>query len=397
MPNNVNPFTPGSGLDPPYLAGRDGVLKEFFRMLQRVKAGKVENVLVYGIMGVGKTVLLNKFAQICSDEHVLPMLRLQYNAKYSNPQTFLDTLRHDLEYTIDEFSKLKRTKRKIRSAAKYLKPKSVEISGVLSYQPSYNGRSNSPLEDQIAECLVDAWTAIKKFKLEGVVFLLDEFHTVKNLQEKNWYTLTDFLGAINTVQIQGYKYSFVLCGLPPMTTNIKIARSYSERMFRSEYITNLEEPAARKAITEPLKKTKWHFSNELVSAVVRETDSYPYFIQFFANEIIERTGKKRIGIGDYKKIRDEILDKLGRDFFDKRMESLSNGQQNVLCLMAEIKENAMSFSSICNSLGMGKGPISNYLKRLEEKGLIYRLRRGDYQFSIPLLRTYLLEKNKKKS
>jgi hypothetical protein len=55
-----NPYAPGAGQRPPELAGRDEQLTTFDVVLQRVAKGRPERSLILtGLRGVGKTVLLN--------------------------------------------------------------------------------------------------------------------------------------------------------------------------------------------------------------------------------------------------------------------------------------------------------------------------------------------------
>ena len=55
-----NPYAPGAGQRPPELAGRDRELEQFEVTLERVAAGRPERSMVLsGLRGVGKTVLLN--------------------------------------------------------------------------------------------------------------------------------------------------------------------------------------------------------------------------------------------------------------------------------------------------------------------------------------------------
>lgn len=395
MIKHTNPFNAGSGLRPPYLAGRNEVLNEFSQMLQNIQAGKVENMLVHGLRDVGKTVLLHEFAQICIDKKFLPVMRLQYSQKYSDPIQFINTFKHDLNNATEALSKFTKTKGKIKSIANYLKPVNIEIPGIISCEPAYDSNSGMPLEDHLAEYLLKKLKIVKENNYKGIVFLLDEFHMVKNKEEKNWYILTDLIGAINEVQTKNCRCSLVLCGLPTLLDNVKQARSYSERMFQSLLIDNLDEASARKAILEPLKKIKHSFSNEVVSLIIKDTDRYPYFIQFFAKEIIEHTNKTDIQLRDYKKIRGAIMSKLGKDFFEYRMKVLSTSQNNVLYSMASMKEMKIEFSSILQVSNIAKGPLSNQLKRLEEKGFIFRPQRGIYQFTMPLFKEYLLTKSTK--
>ena len=55
-----NPYAPGAGQRPPELAGRDAELAAFDVALERVERGRPERSLILtGLRGVGKTVLLN--------------------------------------------------------------------------------------------------------------------------------------------------------------------------------------------------------------------------------------------------------------------------------------------------------------------------------------------------
>ena len=297
MSSHINPFNPGAGQDPPYLAGREGELDKFSVMLQAVKAGKARNIMMHGIRGVGKTVLLHKFVQICLDNKFLPIARFQHSEKYSEPTEFFRMLQYDLDNMVEAFSKREKTKKKIRTFADYIKPENLEILGIVSYKPSYTLNNEAPFEDQMARYLMKKWKVIQEGGYEGAVFLLDEFHTIKNVKQNNWHMLTDFTGAINDVQTRGCRYSFVLCGLPILPENVKIARSYSERMFASVPITSLDTASARKVISGPLIDTDWKFSDELVDSIVRDTDGYPYFIQFFCSEIINRINREEIDVG----------------------------------------------------------------------------------------------------
>ncbi len=161
-------------------------------------------------------------------------------------------------------------------------------------------------------------------------------------------------------------------------------------MFTSFLIGNLGDDGARKAILEPLKKTNWRFSDELVSSIVQDTDGYPYFIQFFCSEIISRISKEDIDLDDYRSVKNLIKKKVWRDFFDRRVEPLSDGQIRVLHAIASLQKEETTLSSIQKSSKIVKGTLSSHLRRLEEKGLIHRPRRGAYRFPIPLFREYLL-------
>ena len=339
-----NPFTPGAGLPPPYLAGRDGELKEFSRILKSIRDGGVENAMIHGIRGVGKTVLLLEIQQICLNEGFLPILNLKFDRSDSDPKTFLKVMHACMERELDDVSKMIKIKNKVKKIGKYVKPKTVEVAGV-SYSPMYDSDEDLPIEMKLVRYLSDAWKSLEGGGFHGVVFLFDEFHSVKD--DNGCTTLGGLVGAINELQIKKYRYSLVLCGLPSMISNVKNARSYSERMFGSSIrLSGLDDGDAEMAISEPLRDTPWRFSKALISAILNDSCGYPYFIQFISKQIIDLVDRQDITADDYLGVRDLIMKKLGDSFFAQRMESLSVGQRDVLYTMASVPNECVDFTAI---------------------------------------------------
>lgn len=388
MSNHANPFRPGSGLQPPYLAGRDEDLTRFSQMLQQIQEGQVHNLMVQGLRGVGKTVLLKEFVKICTDNRFLPVTRLQFSSKHSDPAEFTRALQHDLDSAMGNLSRVEKTKQKLQDAARQMRPQKIDVTGA-GWEFKHDPASRVPLENQIIDYLEKWWKVVQENGYNGIVLLFDEFHTVVDVKANNWHILTDFIGAVNEIQLNGCRYSLVLCGLPTLMPNVKAARSYAERMFGVMNISNLDKENARAAISKPLENKAWRFSDDLISAIVQDTDSYPYFIQFFCREIISRVGKDHIALNDYEKIEDRLIGDLGRDFFDQRIDPLSVAQKRVLYSAASLPDPDLEFSSIQKSLDMSKGSLSSHLKRLEEKSLICRSGRGTYCLAMPLLGKYL--------
>ena len=59
-----NPYTPNAGARPPALVGRDDQLESFEILLDRLRRGHTEqSMLINGLRGVGKTVLLTSFEE----------------------------------------------------------------------------------------------------------------------------------------------------------------------------------------------------------------------------------------------------------------------------------------------------------------------------------------------
>src|SRR5262245_4704510 len=61
MDPRTNPYSPGAGTPPPELAGRDELIERAAVALDRIRAGRgARSLILYGLRGVGKTVLLNR-------------------------------------------------------------------------------------------------------------------------------------------------------------------------------------------------------------------------------------------------------------------------------------------------------------------------------------------------
>lgn len=184
----------------------------------------------------------------------------------------------------------------------------------------------------------------------------------------------------------------VLCGLPNLKLNVKKARSYAERMFSNILVGNLCEEQARLAIECPLKESDYEFDEDLIDSLIRDTEGYPYFIQFYCKQLITNAGKQKIGTEDYSRIKPGIVKELDIGFFDPRFELASSEEQGVLCAMSKTTTENITFESITKATGKNKESVFRSLDRLERKGMTYNYKRGVYRFSIPLFREYLERK-----
>ncbi len=390
MGKRVNPFSPGAGLAPPHLAGREAEREKFLAMLCDIRDGNVKNMVVHGLRGMGKTALMDEFKQMCDDQNILPVTEPQYSKQHCKPSKFVGLLKYNMRAAIETFSKLEKTKSKIQSAVRYIKPTSVGIPGMVYYEPSYEMEADMPLRNYMTDYLIKNWKVVEKGGYDGVVFLFDEFHTVCNSERRDWFVLSDFMGALDEVQKRGYRYAAVLCGLPILQNNLKAARSYSERMFQSLWISVLDDADARTAITKPLGGIGRSFSRGVLDSIVKETGGYPYFIQFYAKEILDRVDNNNVKIKDYERIRGKITALLDRDFFDLRMAQITDSQKTTLYAMSNVKGLDITFSAVKKYASTNNGTFAKNLTRLEEKGLIYKAKHGVYRFTLPLFREYLL-------
>ena len=385
----TNPFKPGNGVEPAYLAGRREQIQEFTKSLKAFEEGLPRNAVLYGLRGTGKTVLLRHY-KILAETSGWLFIEREFNERYCSENEFADIFGKDLAAAASEASIRKRileTGKKLFSA---VKPEELGAYGI-TYKPFYQDR-REVLEDYIGKILEANWPIFEKAGKKGVVFLYDEFHLVRDRKDERQYVLSSLLTAIAKVQREGLRYYLCLSGLPLLKTNLKAAKTYAERMFIFQEIENLEPKEAEKALTEPLKKEGYEFTEGLTRKIIEETAGYPYFLQFYGYFLIEHARTNRVTGKDFETQRPELLKALDKSFFDDRYRLASEAEKTILQAMAESGKKEAPASQLAKKTRMNDQMLQQYLARLTDKGLVFRPQRGHYAFSIPLFKEYLLRR-----
>lgn len=385
-PAKKNPFMPGNGIEPKYLAGRGELIEFFSKTLASYKQGLPHNAVIFGLRGTGKTVLLKRFKNIGEGNNWLGVER-EFNERYCEETVFAEAIVKDLLAMASEASVQKKITEAGKKVADFLKPQEITVFGI-TYKPFYKEKREL-LEDYLKDFLVSNWQVFKKAGIEGVVFLYDEFHTIKDKADAKTYPLASILGAMSYAQRNGCKYYLVLSGLPAIKTNLKEAKTYTERMFSFKEVDNLTDQQAKEAITQTLKNSSYSFDNELIEAIVQETKGYPYFVQFYGYFLIDNANKNKIGLTDLNALRATLIKELDVSFFEDRYNLASTKEKQILMAMAAVDENAAPALQIRKKAQTSHHQLMELLKRLQDKGLVYRASRGHYGFTIPLFKEYL--------
>ncbi|MFH1200585.1 MAG: AAA family ATPase [Candidatus Micrarchaeota archaeon] len=387
----VNPFTPGNGIEPHFLAGRDKALDEFTRSLKAFENGLPQNTVVYGLRGTGKTVLARRF-KIIAETRGWAVVEREFNEKFAQEELLANSLSSDIVSTAAEVS----VKKKIEQAGKKLldtfKPETLSAYGI-TYTPYYRDEVKL-FGDYIKGILLSNWPVFHKAGKKGVILLYDEMHHVRDIRETKQYGLSSLLEALSYVQREGCRYSLCAVGLPSLKINLKDAKTYTERMFNFQETSNLPPEEARKALLKPLMKTGYSFDKVLTARIVSETNGYPYFLQFYGYYLIENSAKKRLTLADFEDTHKELLSRLDKSFFEDRFKLASDGEKKVLTAMAHADEEEISTKEIAQKTKASYGAIIELLVRLSEKGLVYRVKKGKYSFTIPLFRNFLKRQSK---
>jgi hypothetical protein len=384
QPNPLpNPFRPGNGVPPPHLAGRDPVLNAFEDWLVETPPLHA-NWALTGLRGTGKTVLLGEFAARAERAGWLTLHR-ELGDRHRDDVRFAESIVEDCQALIGRADAIAAVGQAIERGARWLRPKRIGI-GQLSLDPSYAGET-VPLDDLMRSAFGQLDALLSHSEGPGAILLYDEAHLLADDRSRERFPLSALLAALGAVQRRRPRVRIVLCGLPTLSLNLKRARTYAERMFRHTVVGNLELEAAEEALAIPLAGTGRSFGLSLISEICEQTAGYPYFLQFFGAFACSRIGLGHIDLADFQRVEAALLYELDLAFFEDRFEGAPATEQLVLQAMAR-ETGPVTLRRLRPQLS-DVASVDLLLRRLIERGLVYRTGRATYDFALPLFRSFI--------
>ncbi len=384
QPNPLpNPFRPGNGVPPPYLAGRDRLLTAFEDWLLE-EPPLYANWALTGLRGTGKTVLLGEFATRAERAGWLTLQR-ELGDRHRDDMRLAEALAEDCEALIGRADAIAAVSQTIERGARWLRPRRITL-GALSVDPSYTFDAPAPT-DLMRTALGQLDSILSHSERPGAILLYDEAHLLADDRGRERSPLSTLLAALGAVQREHQRVRIVLCGLPTLSLNLKRARTYAERMFRHVVVANLELDAAEEALAIPLAVSGRSFGLSLIGEIVEQTAGYPYFLQFFGAFACSRIGLEHIELADFQRVESALLHELDLAFFEDRFEGAPPTEQLVLEAMARdtgpvtLRRLRPQLSDVAS--------VDLLVRRLIERGLVYRTGRATYDFALPLFRSFI--------
>jgi hypothetical protein len=392
-----NPFRPGVGIRPPYLAGRDAPLRRFEAML-RAAPEQPPNMKLTGLRGVGKTVLLKEFAERAVNAG-WAAASSELSPSHNTDKAITTVLLELAERARHSVSRTERAKAAVGAAIQAAGRIGATWNDItFTVQPGVRDHSEAAL----AKVLFDATEFVVGKGYRGLLLLLDEAQIVRDEKERRGeHPLSLIVSAFVALQRQEVPIGLVLCGLPTLSGNLLRARSYTERMFRGEVIGGLDKREAEQALTEPLRGGPITATQEVVSQVVREVEGYPYFVQLWGAELWEAAHR-----AESATITDKLLEvtepdihhRLDNDFYEPRISTLTPAEQDLLLATAHSRTYPPLLVSEINDVSeKSPGNINVLLGRMVEAGVLYRVRKGQYDYTAPKFRNYLRRRQRRDS
>lgn len=390
-----NPYRPGAGHTPPHLAGREKEVHEFDKLLEQEEI--LENMVLTGLRGVGKTVLLEKFKPRAIEAGWL-WVGADLSESASVTETNLATrLITDLSVVTSSMTF------EVTGAMPIgLRPETNTTEVALSFLTLTGIYQSAPglVADKIKAVLEFVWGIMQQGGRRHIVFAYDEAQNLSDHASRDEYPLSVLLDVFQSIQRKGIPFMLVLTGLPTLFPKLVESRTYAERMFRVVMLHGLDEDESREAILKPIEVADCpvSFDDLSVSTIGEKSGGYPYFIQFICREVFD-VFIQQVADGANPGVPvDAIQLKLDTDFFAGRWSKVTDRQRQLMWVAAHLDRPNDEFT-IQELVAEGEARLSKafssshtnqMLGNLSEQGLIYKNRFGRYSFAVPLLSSFIL-------
>lgn len=393
-PDFKNPYKPGAGHMPPHLAGREREYGEFDQLLEQDEI--LKNVVLTGLRGVGKTVLLETFKPRAVEKGWLWVTADLSESASISETALAQRLLADLSL-ITSSVMVERTQRPQVGFSAASEAEHVPLShGLLA---SVYQEAPGLVSDKIKATLEFAWEHLRGQGRHKVIFAYDEAQNLADHADNEQFPLSVLLDVFQSIQKKGIPFMLVLAGLPTLFPKLVDARTYAERMFRVMTLNKLKSGESREAILKPIEVADCPiaFSDDSVEIIVYESGGYPYFIQFICREVfdvfIQQSEQGELGTVPIE----AIQQKLDADFFAGRWARITDRQKELLTVIAQLDEPDEEFTIqelVEKSKKLLSKPFSashanQMLASLAERGMIYKNRVGKYSFAVPLLGRFI--------
>lgn len=381
---------------PPHLAGREREYQEFDRLLKQDTI--LENMVLTGLRGVGKTVLLETFKPRAIQNGWLWVGTDLSESASVNETMLARRLLADLSVITSSITVEPPTE----APAVGFAPASDSPRVPLSYEVLGSVFESTPglVSDKIKAVLEFAWHHLRQQDRHRVIFAYDEAQNLSDYASKEQFPLSVLLDVFQSIQRKGIPFMLVLTGLPTLFPKLVDARTFAERMFRVVMLTKLNDEDSREAILKPIAVANCpvSFSDESVTTICEESGGYPYFIQFICREVFDVFIQQAADDQPAGVPVEPIQRKLDTDFFAGRWSKVTDRQRQLLWVVANLDRPDDEFT-IQELVEEAKGRLdkafspshaNQMLVSLAEHGLIYKNRFGKYSFAVPLLGRFIL-------
>lgn len=380
-----NPFSPGAGAPPPELVGRDQLIEEARILLGRVKQGRPEkSLLLTGLRGVGKTVLLNEIERMARTSGYQTVLLEAHEEKPLGELIYpaLRSLLFELDRLAGAGDKVKRGLAVLRAFIGSIKLTVGDVGLGLDIEPAQGTADSGDIEIDLPN-LFQAIGEAAQERQTAVAILIDEIQYVSSKE------LGAIIMAMHRMQQKRLPLVLLAAGLPVLPGMAGESKSYAERLFNFPDIGALSETDAARALRDPASSMGVEFQDEALREVFSLTHGYPYFVQEWGYQTWNHAAASPITLEVVRQATPKVIARLDRNFFRVRFDRLTPSEKSFLRAMAYLGPGSHRTGDIAASLGAAVSSIGPVRAKLIKKGMIYSPAHGDLAFTVPLFDEFM--------
>ncbi len=376
-----NPYRPGAGARPPALTGRDDLISGFAATVAKAKAGRPgQSLIPIGLRGVGKTVLLNRFA----DDARAAGAHVAY-VEAGEDGHFLEELGAAIRSLLLAYDRLGAVSETVQRALRVLRSFTITLPGGAAFSvgvdPEVGVADSGLLRRDLTDLLVSTGQAAADRRSCAIV-------AIDELQYLNENEFAAIIMALHrTVQLD-LPILLVGTGLPQLPALAGEAKSYAERLFAFPHIGSLDASSAREAILEPAQAHGVAFTDGAIALILSRTLGYPYFLQEWAHDAWNQGTENRVSEADIAAIQSNVEHRLDRDFFSVRFDRLTPQERQYLRALAELGTNARS-GDVAATMARKVESVAPVREALIRKGMLYSPEYGITAFTVPLFDEFM--------
>lgn len=382
MDRMKNPFTPGAGALPPELAGRGDAIEDGRVLAGRSLAGRYEkSLMLIGLRGVGKTVLLKHLAESARKAGVVPLM-----IEVRDPESAVEELAVRLKEVLSSIDFSCKVKASINFAFSALKNfvKSISVNigefGVsVETAPGVGDTGN--MEFDLSEVLKAAARAARE---AGTAIGLH----IDELQNLDIAAMRGIIVALHHAAQDGLPLYLVGSGLPSIRALVGKSKTYAERMFNYREIGALTNKEVDAAIALPFKDAGVNVTPTAVERIFVHSGGYPYFLQECGYQLWLEVEGDEIDAPIVERVLPQVVSRLDANFFDVRFDRVTNKEREFLRVMADIRP-PIAVSAVAEGLQRPLNAISAVRAALIRKGIIYSPAHGEVAYTVPLFSDYM--------
>lgn len=378
-----NPFAPGAGSRPPELAGRDAILEAARISCGRaVKGRSARSIMLLGLRGTGKTVLLNEIGRIAQEEGLL-VSKVESPERESLARLLYPEMRKVMRSLSGVEAAKQIANRGLKGLRGFASIFKIDIAGVeIGVEPEPGLADSGDLQYDLPD-LFEVIGRAAQAAGKGWILLIDE---VQYLSEAD---LSALIVSIHHMSQEGLPVLLVGAGLPQVARLAGEAKSYAERLFLYPAVGALDQPSASQAVKKPIVDEEASIDPAALDIIVDRTRGYPFFLQEWGSTAWNNAEGPEITIDDVSQSYTETLALLDSGFFRVRIDRLTKSEVHFVKTMSELGDGPYAMADIAKAMGRTQSSLGPTRANIISKGMIYSTDHGYLNFTVPLFAEYM--------